>query len=378
MGLQGQLNALGRMKGAGWNALRVRVADYPIVREIELAASHDAAVDARLPASEHLPNEWSVPVSTSALAQAVRDRPVDCPPPFTLTSLAKRARDMPSFLTQVGVTSTSLRGTERLARLLKGGPPTIGACATTDGLEVITDTKRDGYLQATSVMESGAGRTAIHIDNLQATVSTRLPIEVVMKAMAQAGAHATLDDTSSRCFLEDRHALAALANYELFGEPVGIRLSPFRGVLKGVVHVTPGHTPAVWWVLRDGPERLQCKAEFAVRAAHVLLPDGEVDVDARLMRFGDGEIAMAPLMADREMVRIQRDIQPEKIGIVRTRGGHWVALLNSSGAPLMNASLVVSTPIQLVGLPDLEAAMPGLTPEILSKIRYLPIAVVVD
>ena len=136
-----------------------------------------------VPAPGPLPEGWSVPIDGASLVVAAAGRSVDFAGTPSLAALAKAiGRDRPHLLSQIGPTTSSLRGVARLSAILDGTSTTLGDVEPSDGLVVTTMRVDCGGDHRGPFVHASVGARALHARDLNMTLHSRLPAEVLAYA----------------------------------------------------------------------------------------------------------------------------------------------------------------------------------------------------
>lgn len=114
-----------------------------------------------------------------AIAQWAGQRHVDSPPNHSLHELTQLVDRKPWVLSQLGATQTSLRGIARLEQLPSDHPILLAPVSPKEGLEV--PGTRDLPGAGSAAREASVGIGAVRLQEPGATVSTRLPVQVLEK-----------------------------------------------------------------------------------------------------------------------------------------------------------------------------------------------------
>ncbi len=191
---------------------------------------------------------------------------VDVPQGSSLHEVAVAASTRPALLTQLGLTTRSLRGVERLGQLAEGVRPSLSPLNDLDGVEFCRGSLSNG--EYSEARPSTLGPGAVRLDAPAGTLATRLPTAVVLAVPGPLPAHAgRLDDRT----IVERVDDAALRD----AATVQVELSSDGRVLKAEVHRGFQNPLACWW-------RTSTKTESKLRmGGGVLSLRALVKVDAR-------------------------------------------------------------------------------------------------
>lgn len=163
---------------------------------------------------------------------------MDVPVGGSLRQIAQFATRRCGLLTQVGVTSNSLRGIDRVRQLAEGKHPSLSPCEPDEGVEVCADSPAAG--EHSEPQSSPLGPGAVRFRSPAATVATLLPPAVVAAARAPFVVNAgALDDKEVVSRLDP----AALADADL----VDVRFSGPANGLRVEVERSFGRPLSVWW-----------------------------------------------------------------------------------------------------------------------------------
>lgn len=221
------------------------------------------------PGEGALPPHYSAKVSTRPAARAAQGLPIEAPAGAGLAAVAAAIRDRPHVLTQVGPTTASVRGIERLDRLLRAQVPVpIGRVAEAEGLEVHAG---PATLPPTRV-DPGPAPGLARLVGEERTVLCRIPPSALVGLVAPAFAPGPNGD------------LEALRCLRAQGGEGQVRFDvPQRGFLRATVVRPPGEPPPIWWV--DGATG-RATSERRLRFDFGLLPR-PFTADARVARYRD-------------------------------------------------------------------------------------------
>lgn len=169
-----------RPMSQGREVFPFRVFELPARRPHRRQAPPGARLSTASPVA---PTGWSARVERDEHIAAVQTRDVqrrDALQDFS--SLARHLEERVELLSQLGPTRTSSRGVARLGACLNRGQVTLGPIHPDDGLEIDNEGFVPGRVSSLSPATFGPG--AFRMDNLRATLPTRLPI-AVLKELVQ-------------------------------------------------------------------------------------------------------------------------------------------------------------------------------------------------
>lgn len=230
----------------------------PTSRKAPKSGVHSIA--ALAPAHPH------IEVCTPTLIAQLGQRPVDVPSGSALHEVSASVSSRPGLLTQLGITTLTLRGVERMGQLADGLHPVLSPLGPTDGLEICADNPPSGtYAEPTA---SALGPGAIRFESPPGTFTTQLPAGLVLAARGSLPAGTGRLDDSAVLKLIDDHALRRT-------ETVKVRFSTQGRTLQAEAQRGFRQPLACWW-------RTPGKTESKPRLAHspLSLKNG-FSVDAR-------------------------------------------------------------------------------------------------
>lgn len=303
----------------------------------------------------------------------------------TLKEIASMVEQNPFLLTQLGPTTTSLRGINRLIQLLQGATPLLD-CETNDGVEVRCDVNANPNqndllpdIAPDSVGPSSAGRGAIAASwsspALRAVCRTRLPWHVVASItqsripLAQ-GLGAVLDDLVLLC---EPHVIAfdQDARFE-------VKLMRRTGVDQRISAEIVGETEA-WWFTRQNGE-MRCSRKFSVPTNEYNPMELELPkpIVASLIRtWSNKAVALScicPTLPG-QLVTPLRRIAMNQIGLANDENDNYVGVL-ALGAPITDRDDCEVLPIQYVRPSVLHSASQFILPmSLIEALKHLPLLV---
>lgn len=195
-----------------------------------------------------------------AIAQWAGQRRVDCPLNISLHDLAQLVDRKPWVLSQLGATKTSLRGIARLERLPSDHPVLLAPVSPKEGLEVpgMRDLPRTG----TTAREASVGIGAVRLLEPGATVSTRLPVQVLE---ALPG-----DIPLSGGRVHDHRPLQRVQFGAALGEdPVQVQFRRAGDTLVAKVVDDAARQPKAWWA-----DKYSASSEQRIPGAGTLVSEG--------------------------------------------------------------------------------------------------------
>lgn len=282
------------------------------------------------PGEGALPAHYSAAVSTRSAALAAQQRPVEAPSGAGLRAVAAAIRERPHVLTQVGPTTASLRGLERLDRLLRAHDVVpIGRVGEGEGLEVHAGAATPPPTRVVPGPAPGLARLV----GEERTVLCRIPPSAMIGLAAADFAPGPDGD------LEAMRTLRAL------GGEGRVHLGLARGgFLRATVLRSPGEPPPIWWV--DGTTG-RATSELRLRISQVRLPH-PIKADARITRYRDDTqhgLRLAAPPTRPVMVRVRAPAEAGHIVAVDHDGRAFAALLSRRrGAGEWEARPIASVP----------------------------------
>lgn len=291
--------------------------------------------------------------------------------PRPLSRLAEELESSPWWLTQLGATSTSLRGVARLTAQVAGGAPRL-ACAPSDGVEVLAGDELRWPWRLTgeiaiepSSLDAGAVRLRWQDEDGPAEVlaRTRLPIKVLRDAVRSSGELRL----GIPCVIDDQRTLA-MARVLVTGEQLEggsarhVEVTLLRGKARNHLNRLVGevHDGRHWWWHKAG-WRHGAKAKCSIESRYLdpLPYEGELRVMAELRRArlgGRSELLMMAPVEYGEQVQVSQRISTNRLGIATSAEGLQVAVL-AAQRPVEASERVEVMPIQHVPLPMLREAL---------------------
>lgn len=307
------------------------------------------------------PQSPTIVVDSPEDALSVAALPVQGPVGFPV--LVREVDQHPSLLTQIGVTTTTTRGVERLARQVSSPSPcAIGPCSAGDGLELEREPMPIATLVpgSANVLDGGTGAGAVRFewgeDVVALTARTRLPVGVLRAA--QAGSFTAIGSQ-----LPDDQLLRQLGTGVSECRVSFVKGPPGR--IGCLIDCDPSEqqAPAWWW---DGGGRTTAK--FYCIASRIMV-QGQVSASGQPARMGR-ELIVRSVLAAGASVTPQHDGRPGDLLCARDGGGAPAALLVLTGS--VSAGMPVQVePIQARGAAALIRLLGKHGPEL----RRLPLVV---
>jgi hypothetical protein len=336
-------------------------------------------LDARPPPScppQAVAPEWSARVDTEPRAAAAAQAQVCVGARPDLNQICYLAEGVPSVLSQLGLTSTSVRGIARLRRILGsapsvGQPHLIGECAATDGLELHNPVLKDAKVPFAGVQagEASVGIGAVHVPSLHATLRTRLPLGLLRAVRGQV--HAWFG--AEQGIVLDDEVLRSSSRTVAGGLRFRVDLAAEGNDLVALAADRDASLqPRVWWVVpeRGRPPRPRDACRVVGQARRI--PRQVPRVTTCVVSTGRGEVILESPLRDGEPVAVAASIGPGEVGLGKT-GQFRVAVLAWRGP--IGKGEVRCTAVQHVARRTLLAAGPAVSPRVLDDLSRLPLVV---
>lgn len=250
--------------------------------------------------------------------------------PRELPALARVARrQTPHVLTQVGPSTASLRGMERLQCWLGGEEP-FSHITPREGVEF-----ENGPLpkRVQGARESALGPGTVRFEESGVTVATQLPSEAVRRASEPAPLRLA---GKARARLFDPSVLQQIPDGAAFGPPVSVRLWVHRGQqtrIHAEVAAEGARPPEAWW-MRILNGRLSAKAGLSIEvgAWGYFLGPIRGPSQARLSRQGD-ELAFEAAQPASDRIRLPGPVAPGELRSVEGQDGSPLLLFAERRIP---------------------------------------------
>jgi hypothetical protein len=199
---------------------------------------------------------YTLPIDSFGLAGWAYSKRLDLEPGSDMRSIATQVQRDPWLLSQIGLTTNTVRGVSRFARL--GDDATIGPCGPRDGVEVRGTGGCAGEARHIRVASVGIGAARLD-DNVSGSVATRLPVAFLRESGAPWPA-------ASWGSLEDARILQRLSPWAPLGAKVRVVFERGRPVAS-VRRSSPKLQPEAWWILRT-----ECRTDLWIDGLDTIVP----------------------------------------------------------------------------------------------------------
>jgi hypothetical protein len=217
----------------------------------------------------------SLAIDSLGLAGWAYGRDLDVPPNSDLPAIATRITEQPVLLSQLGLTTQSVRGVGRLGRM--PGTGAIGDCSDREGLEILGELSCSGIATSARPASVGAGAICLE-DGVTGSVGTRLP----PRFLTQAGGPYPVEERGTPgqryAVLDDNRLLARLAPWNPLGAEVDVEFATRGKTARVRVKSRAAKMQAeAWWV---GDSR--CTTELRIDALQDMIPQAVVAAAAAM------------------------------------------------------------------------------------------------
>ncbi len=265
---------------------------------------------------------YSACVESKSEAAWAAERNVDVNPSLSLVELASWVEKRPWLLSQLGATTSSVRGVARMSQLPLEELH-LGTFSKREGVEL--KGKLDAPQSARSPQPATVGIGAVHFGEPEATVASTVPFSLFAENYDYALSSSGLDSGS---------ALAPLAAWQgNDAETVKVRFRVQGSDLVCEVRHGEDKQPKLWWL-----HNTAAKSVLRLRCAD-LLP-GQVDGTAFALRSSDAAyaVSLCAHVPPETAIHVDRPIPKRSIG-----EGYW---LSPSGSRVPVAVFCTTRPLQ--------------------------------